>query len=186
MNRSLGKYCTLSLYFCWEACQNSDKLNRLASSWLERKIPDQKDLSSIPSVDGLGVLTEGRLIHGIRSLHSVDPDVSCSVLAVDRLLLFNASSLARHWNTHLPDAVPKQYWGTYVEKPAETKTDNQLASSLVIAQHFWSGEHEFESPWLVVLPEGGKVLGIRSFHTRFIFQLLFVIFSVASPSHCIL
>jgi hypothetical protein len=46
--------------------------------------------------------------------------------------------------------VPKLYWGTYVEKLAETKTNNQLASSLVIARNSWSGGHEIESPKITI------------------------------------
>jgi hypothetical protein len=113
----------------------------------------------------------------VRSFHSGNPGMSMSCLTCTQCLsscgYAMAGNLTCHWQTHLPDAiadntslypsaVPKRNWR---ELCRDSDLCSQLGSSLVRAPNIWPG-HEFESSCglLSVLTEGGRTLGVRSFH----------------------
>jgi len=102
---------------CREAWRDSDLLNELASSLVSAPY----SWNRVSNEAELGVLTEGgRLLwSGLSTL--VTPMWSCHALHVAHCLwLRNARSMARHWQTHLPNAraddtslypcVPWRYW----------------------------------------------------------------------------
>jgi hypothetical protein len=125
-------------------------------------------------------LTKSGKILGVKSFYSGDTDVitwSCQ-----SVWLRNTRSLARHWQTHMPDATADitsllnqahvQYQsgtgGSTVDKPAVTHTSFRLASQLVRVPNSRSKGREFKSPKrqeLGALTKSGKIFGVRSFYT---------------------
>ncbi len=106
--------------------------------------------------------------------YSGDPDMT--TWSCQSVWLRNTHSLARHWQTHLPDAMTDSTsllnevhvqcqsgtGGSTVEKPVETQTSIQLVSHLVRAPQFeFPMRRELGS---LTKSKSGKILGVRSFY----------------------